>query len=625
MAFRLISLRHTGFTAGALARGLVAATIAVSLSWGGVLYAANQSVQGAKKTEDVGFDGDAPTAILIEASSGSVLFEKNADELRAPSSMMKLVTAEVVFNAIKKGDVKLTDEYRISENAWRKGGAPSGGSTMFAAINSKVSVDDLLHGAIIQSGNDACIALAEGIAGNERIFASDFMTKRARELGMTKSTFANSNGLPDPGNKMTVRELGMLARHIILDFPEFYKLFGEKEFTWNKIRQPNRNPLLNSMEGADGLKTGYTKEGGYGMVGSAVQNGTRLIVVVNGLEDIEDRATEAKKMLEWGFRNFETRTLIAADQQVGYAKVFGGESRSVKLVAKEPVKVMVHKSGGDKLIARVVYNGPVRAPVQAGQQVGVVRVWRSGNIAVETPVYAAEAVRHRLDRAARDRWRQRARDRHVPRRRREALIMSESTGQRPSGRGRFITFEGGEGTGKSTQIKKLADRLGAARLRTLVTREPGGSPGAEIMRHLVLSGHGQAARPRGRDAAVCGRPRRPCPHRDRACAQAGRLGPLRPLRRLDAGLSGQPRQRARRADQCHAAGHDRRSQAGPHHHPRFAGRDRLGTRGGAARQRHARQVRGREARLPSGPARGLSQDRRGRACTLRADRRQFRS
>ncbi|QQN61481.1 D-alanyl-D-alanine carboxypeptidase [Bradyrhizobium diazoefficiens] len=392
MVLRLIPLRHPGFIAGALARGLVAAALAVSLSWGGVLYAANQSVQGAKKTEDAGFDGDAPTAILIEASSGSVLFEKNADELRAPSSMMKLMTAEVVFNAIRKGDIKLTDEYRISENAWRKGGAPSGTSTMFAAINSKVSVDDLLHGAIIQSGNDACIALAEGIAGNERIFASDFMTKRARELGMTKSTFGNANGLPDPGNKMTVRELGMLARHIILDFPEFYKLFGEKEFTWNKIRQPNRNPLLNSMEGADGLKTGYTKEGGYGMVGSAVQNGTRLIVVVNGLEDSEDRATEAKKMLEWGFRNFETRTLIAADQPVGYAKVFGGESRSVKLVAKEPVKVMVHKNGNDKLIARVVYRGPVRAPVEAGRQVGVVKVWRSGNIAVETPVYAAEAV-----------------------------------------------------------------------------------------------------------------------------------------------------------------------------------------------------------------------------------------
>ena len=311
-------------------RSLLAVALALSVGCAGVVSAANNSVQGAKK-EEGGFDGDAPTAILIEASSGSVLFEKNADELRAPSSMMKLVTAEVVFNALKKGEIKLTDEYRISENAWRKGGAPSGGSTMFAAIHSKVSVDDLLHGAIIQSGNDACIALAEGMAGNERTFAADFMTKRARELGLTKSTFANSNGLPDPGNKMTVRELSKLARYIIQTYPDMYKLFGEKEFTWNKIRQQNRNPLLNALSGADGLKTGYTKEGGYGMVGSAVQNDTRLIVVVNGLEDSDDRATEAKKMLEWGFRNFETRTLFAADQPVGYARVFGGESRSVKL------------------------------------------------------------------------------------------------------------------------------------------------------------------------------------------------------------------------------------------------------------------------------------------------------
>jgi D-alanyl-D-alanine carboxypeptidase (penicillin-binding protein 5/6) len=372
-------------------RCLIVAVAAIAIGWGGVAYAANQSVQGFKK-EEGGFDGDAPTAILIEATSGSVLFEKNADELRAPSSMMKLMTAEVVFHAIKQGDIKPTDEYRISENAWRKGGAPSGTSTMFAAINSKVSVDDLLHGALIQSGNDACIALAEGMAGNEHIFATDFMTKRARELGLTRSTFANSNGLPDPGNKMTVRELAKLARYIILNDPEYYKLFGEKEFTWNKIKQPNRNPLLNSMEGADGLKTGYTKEGGYGMVGSAVQNGIRLIVVINGLEDSEDRASEAKKMLEWGFRNFEVRTLFAAQQPVGYAKVFGGDSGSVALASHDPVKVMVPKNGNEKLIARIVYSGPVRAPVSAGQPVGVIRVWRGTNVAVEEQVYAADAV-----------------------------------------------------------------------------------------------------------------------------------------------------------------------------------------------------------------------------------------
>jgi len=372
-------------------RGLIASAVLLTLGWSSILSAANNSVQGAKK-EEAGFDGDAPTAILTEATSGAVLFEKNADELRAPSSMMKLMTAEVVFHAVKQGDIKLTDEYRVSENAWRRGGAPAGGSTMFAALNSKVSVDDLLHGAIIQSGNDACIVLAEAMAGNERTFAADFMTKRAREIGLPRSTFANSNGLPDPGNKMTVRELAILARHIMQTYPDFYKLFGEKEFTWNKIKQPNRNPLLNSLEGADGLKTGFTKEGGYGMVGSAVQNGVRLIVAINGLEDPEDRATEAKKMLEWGFRNFEVRTVFAENQTIGYAKVFGGDSRSVALASHEPVKVMVQKNGTDKLIARIVYSGPVRAPFEAGQKVGLVKVWRGGNVAVETPVYATESV-----------------------------------------------------------------------------------------------------------------------------------------------------------------------------------------------------------------------------------------
>ena len=390
MAVEMSSSGKPKSATGRAWRGLIAAAVVIAVGCAGAVYAANNSVQGAKK-EEGGFDGDAPTAILIEASSGSVLFEKNADELRAPSSMMKLMTAEVVFHAIKQGDVKLTDEYRVSENAWRKGGAPAGGSTMFAAIHSKIAVDDLLHGAIIQSGNDSCMILAEGIAGNERSFA-EMMTKRARELGLTQSSFANSNGLPDPGNKMTVRELAKLARYIVQTYPEFYKLFGEREFTWNKIRQQNRNPLLLSLEGADGLKTGYTKEGGYGMVGSAVQNGMRLIVVINGLEDPDDRASEAKKMLEWGFRNFEARPLFAAQQPVGYAKVFGGESRSVKLASPEPIKVMVQKNGTDKLIARVVYNGPVRAPIESGQRVGIVRVWRGANIAMEAPVYAAEPV-----------------------------------------------------------------------------------------------------------------------------------------------------------------------------------------------------------------------------------------
>jgi D-alanyl-D-alanine carboxypeptidase (penicillin-binding protein 5/6) len=371
-------------------RALLAGIVAVGIACGSVAFAANNSVQGAKK-DDGGYDTDAPTAILIEAGSGSVLFEKNPDELRAPSSMMTLMTNEVVFRAVKAGDIKLTDQYLVSENAWRKGGAPAGGPTMFAAIHSRVPVDDLLRGAIIQNGNDSSMILAEGIAGSEKAFA-EMMTKRARELGLTKSTFANASGLPDPANKMTVRELGKLARHIIQTYPDFYKLFNEREFTWNKIRQQNRNALLNSLEGADGLKTGFTKEGGYGMVGSAVQNGMRLIVVVNGLDDPDDRVTEAKKLLEWGFRNFEARTLFAAQQPVGYARVFGGESRSVKLASQDPIKVMVQKNGTDKLIARIVYNGPVPAPIEPGQRVGFVKVWRGANVAVEAPVYAAESV-----------------------------------------------------------------------------------------------------------------------------------------------------------------------------------------------------------------------------------------
>src|SRR5882757_5891957 len=231
MAFKLFMNSGLRFASARPWRSLLGGIIAVGIACGSIAFAANQSVQGAKK-DDGGYDTDAPTAILIEASSGSVLFEKNADELRAPSTMMTLMTTEVVFRAVKAGDIKLTDQYLVSENAWRRGGAPAGGPTMFAAIHSRVPVEDLLRGAIIQNGNDSCMILAEGIAGNERAFA-EMMTKRARELGLTQSTFANSSGLPDPGNRMSVRELAKLARHIIQTYPDFYKLFGEREFTWN--------------------------------------------------------------------------------------------------------------------------------------------------------------------------------------------------------------------------------------------------------------------------------------------------------------------------------------------------------------------------------------------------------
>jgi serine-type D-Ala-D-Ala carboxypeptidase (penicillin-binding protein 5/6) len=334
---------------------------------------------------------NAPHAILIAAENGSVLFDRDPDQLIFPASLAKLMTAEYVFHELKEGRIKLTDEYRVSENAWRKGGAPSHGSTMFAAINSKISVDDLLHGMIIQSGNDACIVLAEGIAGNEAEFAAK-MTERAREIGLPKSTFGNSNGLPDPGTHVTTRELGMLARRIILDYPELYKIFGQPDFTWGKIRQPNRNPLLGSVVGADGLKTGFTKEAGYGLVGSAVQDGLRLIVVVNGLKNAKERADEAKKLLDWGFRSFEQRNLFAEGQIIGSAKVYGGSSGYVSLQASGLVKTMVPKSGGEKLIARIAYQGPVPAPIAQGQQIGLLKVWRDDKLVLQIPLTAAESV-----------------------------------------------------------------------------------------------------------------------------------------------------------------------------------------------------------------------------------------
>ena len=352
--------------------------------------AAPNPVSGPK-AGDGGFQTAAPHAILIEAESGSVLFEKGADDLIPPASLSKLMTAEVVFNEIKQGRLEPNKEFITSTNAWRRGGAPSRTSAMFIPIHSKVSVDDLLHGVIIQSANDACIVLAEGIAGSESSFA-ELMTKRARELGLTKSTFGNSNGLPDPRQLMTSRELGKLARHIIDTYPEFYKLYGEREFTFNKIRQQNRNPLLNMTIGADGLKTGFTKEAGYGLVGSAVQNGLRLIVVVNGLKSEKERADEAKKLLEWGFHNFQSNLLFVDGQEIAYAKVYGGAKSSVALVAPKEVRLMVPRNTREKIFARVVYNGPVPAPVQQGQKVGTLKVWRGDFVALEVPLQAADSV-----------------------------------------------------------------------------------------------------------------------------------------------------------------------------------------------------------------------------------------
>jgi serine-type D-Ala-D-Ala carboxypeptidase (penicillin-binding protein 5/6) len=338
-----------------------------------------------------GFQTSAPFAVLMDADSSTVLFEKNADQLMAPASMAKLMTAEMVFNEIKQDRLTLDQEFPVSEDAWRRGGAPSHTSSMFAALHSRVKVEDLIRGMIIQSANDACLVLAEGISGNEATFVQA-MNKRARELGMTQSHFANATGLPDPNLKVTPRELAKLAQHIIQTYPEFYPIYSEKEFTWNKIRQQNRNPLLNDGIGADGMETGATNDGGFGLVGSAVQNGLRLIVVINGLKSAKERAEEARKLFDYGFRGFESRVLFAEGQTVGEARLFGGASRNVPLLAQGMITLLVPRGSSEHIQAKVVYTGPVPAPVSQGQPIGTLRVFRGDNLTLEVPLKAAEDV-----------------------------------------------------------------------------------------------------------------------------------------------------------------------------------------------------------------------------------------
>ena len=354
-------------------------------------FAAAHAASNMTVKKDDTFQTGVPAALLLDPDSDSILFEKNGDQLVAPASLAKLMTLEFVFNEIKQARVKLTDEFTISENAWRKGGAPSHGSTMFAAIHSRVKLDDLIHGIIVNSANDACIAVAEGLAGNEAEFGA-MLTKRAREIGLEKSTFTNATGYSDPNLRVTPRELAQLARHIMQTYPDFYPYFAEREFAWNNIRQQNRNPLLAMGIGADGLKTGETAEAGFNLVGSAVQDNFRLIVVVTGARSEKERADEARKMLDWGFHGFEARVLFAEGQTVGEAKVFGGEHSYVPLVGPGTIRLMMPRNGGEHLIARMVYTGPVAAPISKGQAIGKLKVWRGADLALEVPLTAADDV-----------------------------------------------------------------------------------------------------------------------------------------------------------------------------------------------------------------------------------------
>lgn len=337
------------------------------------------------------FDTRAGQAFMVDADTGTVLYEKNPDVLIPPASLAKLMTMEVVFHAIKSGRLTMQDTFLVSENAWRTGGASSGGSTMFAELGSSISLQDLIQGVIVQSANDGCIIIAEGMAGSEERFAEQ-MTQRAREIGLPQSVFKNSTGLPAEGQVVTVRELVKLARHIWQEYPEFYKFYGQREFTWNGIRQFNRNPLLRMDIGADGLKTGYTEASGYAIIGSVMRDGRRLFVGMSDMASENQRAEESRRMLDWGIRAFEKTELFAADEIVGDAKTYGAEKSYVGLRANGPLSIFVPITNRDRLIARIVYNGPVLAPVEEGTELGVLRVWIGDTLSQETPLYAAESV-----------------------------------------------------------------------------------------------------------------------------------------------------------------------------------------------------------------------------------------
>ena len=330
-------------------------------------------------------------AILMDAETGTVLFERGADALTDPASTSKIMTAEIVFEMLKDGKLKPDQTFHISQTAWRQGGAPSRGTTMFAKPNSDVAVSDLLQGLIVDSANDAAIALAEGISGSQGGFAT-LMTRRARELGFEHLTFTDAWGDANPDQKITPREMALLAQHQIASFPDQYKIYAQRDFVWNKIKQPNRNPLLNMDIGADGLKTGNIGDSGFSLVGSAVQNDERLILAIYDAKSAKERAEDSRKILQWGFRAFTRRKLFAAGDTVAFVDVDGGTAGSVGLVSERDISMLVPRETGEKLVAKIVYQGPLPAPVAAGQQVAMLKLYRGDAEIMNAPLRTATAV-----------------------------------------------------------------------------------------------------------------------------------------------------------------------------------------------------------------------------------------
>ncbi|MCW2246682.1 D-alanyl-D-alanine carboxypeptidase (penicillin-binding protein 5/6) [Azospirillum fermentarium] len=331
-------------------------------------------------------DTIAKQAILIDVSTNTVLFEKNADQRMPPSSMSKIMTMYMVFDAIKKGRMALDHTLPVSERAWRMQG-----SKMFVELHNSIKVDDLIKGVIVQSGNDACIVLAEGLAGSEEAFAEQANAK-AKELGLTNSTIVNATGWPDPNHLMTARDLSTLAKRLITDFPEYYHYYSVREFTYHGIKQGNRNPLLYRNIGADGMKTGHTDIAGYGLTGSAIRDGRRLVLVVNGLPNMQARADESARLIEWGFREFNTYTLFKAGDTIEQVPVWLGEQETVPVTVAENLNQTMARTDRPNMKVALVTNAPVAAPIAKGTPVGKLVITAPGAPTREVPVVAAADV-----------------------------------------------------------------------------------------------------------------------------------------------------------------------------------------------------------------------------------------
>ena len=329
---------------------------------------------------------DAKQAIVIEFDTGAVLYHKDADSIMFPASMTKMMTAYLLFERLKIGSLSLEDTFRVSEKAWRKGG-----SKMFVKVGDRVSVEDLIRGIVVQSGNDATIVVAEGIGGSEAVFG-DLMTEKARAIGMANSTFRNASGWPDPDHVTTARDLAILAERTIRDFPEHYHYYSELSFKYNNIKQSNRNPLLYKNMGADGLKTGRTQASGYGLTASAKRNNRRLIVVANGFSSVKARAAGSERLIDWGFRTWNNYALFEAGEKIADVPVWLGEADSVPLLIKDKLVITIPRKSRSKMKVAVSYEEPVPAPIKVGTQIATLVVTAPDTDEMEIPLYAGADV-----------------------------------------------------------------------------------------------------------------------------------------------------------------------------------------------------------------------------------------